>query len=198
MKNTSNRLNIAVYCASSSKVDSAYIDAAQSLGDIFAEEKVHAIFGAGHSGLMGAFADAVIAKEGTITGVIPAFMIENNWHHSQLEQLIITDTMHERKARMAQLADAAVALPGGCGTLEELLEVITWKQLNLFCKPIIIVNIKDYFAPLLAMLEKAVSEQFMHPEHRKLWEVVSSPDAVLSAIRNTLNKKETDSNFAVV
>jgi uncharacterized protein (TIGR00730 family) len=191
-------ISIAVYCASSAKVSPIYLDGAKELGEIFAKEQIHCIYGAGHVGLMGALADAVLAGKGKITGIIPKFMIDRNWHHKSLENIIVTETMHERKAQLASLAYAAVALPGGCGTLEELLEIITWKQLGLFQRPIVIVNIKGYFNPLIEMLTKAVDEQFMRPEHAKLWEVVNSPQEVLDAIKNAPISNQNDFNFAVV
>lgn len=191
-------ISVAVYCASSAKVSPIYLEAAKKLGEIFTQKNIHCIYGAGHVGLMGALADAVLAGDGKITGVIPKFMIDRDWHHKNLEHVIITKTMHERKAQLASMADAAVALPGGCGTLEELLEIITWKQLCLFQKPIVIVNINGYFNPLIEMLNKAIDEQFMRPEHGKLWEVVASPQEVLDAIKNAPTSSHNDFNFAVV
>jgi len=194
----SKKISIAVYCAASSKVNSVYLLAAKELGEIFAHENIHCIYGAGHVGLMGALADAVLAGKGEITGVIPSFMISQNWHHKSLENIMITKTMHERKAQMAELADAVVALPGGCGTLEELLEVITWKQLSLFPKPIVIVNVNNYFDPLIEMLNKAIDENFMRAEHGNLWKVVNSPNEVLDALKNAPKMLQNGLNFAVV
>ena len=120
-----------------------------------------------------------------MTGVIPRFMVEQGWHHTGLTRLVETDTMHERKQLMAQLADAVIALPGGCGTLEELLEIITWKQLGLYLNPIVILNIDGFFNPLIEMLEQAIDQQFMRPEHAALWCVASTPAEALELIQTT-------------
>ena len=117
-----------------------------------------------------------------MTGVIPHFMVEQNWWHKGLTELVEVDNMHERKQRMADLSDAVIALPGGCGTLEELLEVITWKQLGLYLNPIVILNINGYFDPLLEMFRKAVDEHFMRPQHVGLWAVASTPAEAVELI----------------
>ena len=114
---------------------------------------------------MKAVADATLEDGGTVTGVIPHFMVEQGWHHKGLTKLIETENMHERKQLMADLSDGVIALPGGCGTLEELLEIITWKQLALYLKPIVILNIDGFFNPLLEMLDRAIEENFMRTEH---------------------------------
>lgn len=189
---------VCVYCAASAKVNPVYLSAAEELGKCFSERNIHCVYGAGHVGLMGALADAMIKNQGDITGVIPRFMLEKNWNHKGLKNLIITETMHERKARMVAMADAAIALPGGCGTFEELLEVITWKQLGLFPKPIIIVNIEGYFNPLIEMLKKAIEEKFMKTEHEQIWQVVSLPEQVITAIEQDPKWEYDTLNFAVV
>ncbi len=190
--------SLCVYCASSAKVDPDYLNAATQLGELLAKHGVHCIYGAGHVGLMGAMADAVLAMKGEITGVIPRFMIDRDWHHKGLEKIITTETMHERKAKMAQLSGAAVALPGGCGTMEELLEIITWKQLGLFPKPIVIVNINGYYDDLVAMLKKAIAENFMREEHGDLWTVVSSPEEVIETIMSAPDWGDKPLDYAIV
>ena len=127
--------SVCVYCASSTQVASAYREAATELGHLLGERNLRVINGAGNSGLMCAVSDAALAAGGTVTGVIPRFMVEQDWCHKGLTDLVEVDSMHERKQRMADLSDAVIALPGGCGTLEELLEVITWKQLGLYLNP---------------------------------------------------------------
>lgn len=174
--------SVVVYCASSTKIKSCYFEAAQRLGKILAENNITCCNGAGNMGLMAALSNAVLENGGRVTGVIPRFMCEQGWHHEQLTTLEFVDTMHERKQRMMQLSDAAIALPGGCGTLEELLEVITWKQLGLYLKPIVIVNVDNFFTPLLVYLEQLIEERFMRPIHRNIWIVVESPEDVLEAI----------------
>lgn len=190
--------NICVYCASSTQIHPDYFEQAKRLGKIFAQSDINLVFGAGCVGMMGVLADSVLENGGVATGVIPQFMIDENWHHTELTELIVTQTMHERKEKMAQLADAAVALPGGCGTLEELLEVITWKQLGIFTKPIVIVNINGYFDPLLEMLKKAIEGKFMRAEHEEMWEVVATADEVLPAIANAKKWHESARGFAAI
>ncbi|MDD2285599.1 MAG: TIGR00730 family Rossman fold protein, partial [Paludibacter sp.] len=156
------------------------------------------IYGGGHRGLMGKIADTVLAKGGKVTGIIPGFMCEVEWNHTGLTELILVKTMHERKEKLAKMADAAVALPGGCGTMEELLEVITWKRLGIFTKPIIICNIDGYFDPLIEMLNRSVDENFMGEEHRSMWTVVSTPELVMKAIETSIQWDENAQNFAAL
>ena len=177
--------NVCVYSASSTKIAPVYFAAAEELGRLLALRGINLVNGAGSIGLMAATSNAVLANGGTVTGVIPRFMVEQGWHHTGLTRLVETDTMHERKQLMAQLADAVVALPGGCGTLEELLEIITWKQLGLYLNPIVILNIDGFFNPLIAMLEQAIDQQFMRPEHAALWCVASTPAEALELIQTT-------------
>ena len=177
--------NVCVYSASSTKIAPVYFVAAEELGRLLALRGINLVNGAGSIGLMAATSNAVLANGGTVTGVIPRFMVEQGWHHTGLTRLVETDTMHERKQLMAQLADAVIALPGGCGTLEELLEIITWKQLGLYLNPIVILNIDGFFNPLIEMLEQAIDQQFMRPEHAALWCVASTPAEALELIQTT-------------
>ena len=176
---------ISVYCASSSKVDAVYFETARQLGKILATNNIRCVCGAGNIGLMSALADASLENGGQVTGVIPQFMCDENWNHTGLTECIVTKTMHERKEKMAFMADAIVALPGGCSTLEELLEAITWKQLGLIAVPIVIVNVNNYYAPLLTMLENAIEQNFMRPQHSEIWKVANRAEDVLSAIANS-------------
>lgn len=176
---------VCVYCASSTKIDKEYFDAAEQLGRLLGEKDIRLVNGAGCIGLMGAVSNAALLAGGEVTGVIPRFMVEQGWHHSGLTELIEVDNMHERKQLMAKLSDAVIALPGGVGTLEELLEIITWKQLGLYVNPIIILNIRGYFDPLLEMLEKAVSENFMRDRHKEIWSVVRTPEEAIEKAFNT-------------
>lgn len=175
--------NVCVYCASSSQADELYFNEARELGRLLASGDMELIYGAGSVGLMGAIADAVLENGGKVTGVIPAFMCEQEWDHKGLTNLIVTDTMHERKEKMAFMSDAAVALPGGCGTFEELLEVITWKQLGLYLNPIVIVNVNGYYDPLIEMLNRAIDQRFMRDIHGTIWTVVSCASEVIPAIK---------------
>ena len=181
-----NQINsVCVYSASSPKIDAVYFQAADTLGRLLAEHRIRLINGAGSIGLMRSMADAVLKNGGEVTGVIPRFMVEQNWHHTGLTELIEVESMHERKQKMANLSDGIVALPGGCGTLEELLEIITWKQLGLYLNPIVILNTNGYFDPLLAMLQRAVDENFMREQHGAIWHVASTPQEAIDLIHTT-------------
>ena len=177
--------NVCVYSASSTKIAKEYFDAAEKLGRLLAEKRINLINGAGCIGLMAATSDAALAAGGTVTGVIPHFMVEQGWHHTGLTQLIKTETMHERKRLMADMSDGVIALPGGCGTLEELLEIITWKQLGLYLNPIVVLNVEGYFNPLLEMLHKAIDENFMRPEHGNIWVVAETPEEAVQLLYDT-------------
>ena len=176
--------NVCVYCASSTQIDPIYFDSASKLGHLLAERNINLINGAGKTGLMGASSDAALKAGGTVTGVIPKFMVENGWHHHQLTQLVVTETMHERKQLMAKMSDGVIALPGGCGTMEELMEIITWKQLGLFLNPIIILNIDGFYDPLLCMFQKAIDTHFMRPEHGAIWQVAQTPEEAIDMLYN--------------
>jgi len=171
---------------------------ASDLGAILATNQIECIYGAGNQGLMGALADSVLEHGGRVKGVIPKFMHDEGWGHDHLTDLFIVETMHHRKMLMASLSDAVIALPGGCGTLEELLEIITWKQLGLYGNPIVIVNTEGYYNDLIAMLNKAIDENFMRPQHSFMWEVVDSVDEVLSAIRRSEKWNDKPLDLAVI
>lgn len=177
--------NICVYCASSSKVDACYSEAARSLGNLLGEQGITLITGGGCQGLMRSVEDGALEKGGKAIGVIPQFMVEQNWHHTGLSELIITNDMHERKQTMAQMSDAIIALPGGCGTMEELCEIITWKQLGLYLKPIVILNTNGYYDHLIKQLETAIEEHFMGKIHGEIWSVATTPAEALELIKNT-------------
>lgn len=176
---------VCVYSASSTKIDEVFFADARRLGQLMANRGIGLINGAGKMGLMAAVTDAVMAKKGHSIGVIPRFMVEQGWQHEGMSQLLVVEDMHERKQTMARLSDAVIALPGGCGTLEELLEIITWKQLGLYLKPIIILNTKGYFDPLLSMLQRAVDEQFMRQQHAAIWRIASTPDEAIEMLYTT-------------
>ena len=188
--------NVCVYSASSTKIAPVYFAAAEELGRLLALQGINLINGAGSIGLMAATSDAALANGGTVTGVIPRFMIEQGWHHTGLTRLIETETMHERKELMAKMADAVIALPGGCGTMEELLEIITWKQLGLYLNPIIILNVDGYYDPLLDMLHKAVDEHFMRPQHTGIWRVATTPAQAVEMAYNTPRWNEEVRKYA--
>ena len=189
---------VCVYCASSSKVNSQYVETARKLGKILAKNDLELVYGGGSVGLMGVLADSVLENGGRVTGVIPRFMVEVEWQHNGLTELVLTETMHERKEKMAELADAVVALPGGCGTMEELLEMITWKQLGIHSQPIVIVNVNEYYTHLLAQFQQAADELFMRPQHLEMWSVVTDADEVLRAIENGKDIHEDMRRFAKI
>ena len=186
---------ICVYAASSADVAPVYLQAAQALGRQMAAEGVALVYGGGGTGLMGAVADAVLAGGGQVTGIMPHFMRELEWAHSAVADMRFVADMHERKRSFLLGTDAVVALPGGCGTLEELLEVITWRRLGLFAKPIVIVNTAGYYAPLLQMLNLAMAERFMPEAARAIWHVVDQPEQVLPALRTALTLPVADTAY---
>jgi uncharacterized protein (TIGR00730 family) len=189
---------VCVYCASSTQIKPEYFETTDRLGKIFTNASISVVYGGGSNGLMGKLADSMLESNGKIIGIIPQFMCDENWHHKELSELIVVETMHERKEIMAKMADAVVALPGGCGTLEELLEVITWKQLGIFTKPIVILNLGGYYDALIDMLHRAIDEKFMRNIHKNMWEVVSTPEEVLYAIQNSTSWDSNTRKFAAI
>ena len=176
------RKTIVVYGASSADAEQVFVDAAYRLGGLIAKSGRRLVSGAGSTGLMAAVEDGALDAGGVSIGIIPQFMVDNGWLHQGLTQTIITPTMHERKNRMAQMADAVIALPGGTGTFEELFEIITWKMLGLFVKPIVILNTDHYYDPLLQMLDRTADRHFMNPVFRKLWVVAGTPDEAMELL----------------
>ena len=177
--------SVCVYCASSTQIDEKYFRAAEELGRLIAQKGLRLITGAGNQGLMNAIEEGALATGGKVTGIIPTFMMEEGWHHTGLTELIETRTIHERKEMMAKLSDGVIALPGGCGTLEELLEIITWKQLGLYLNPIVILNIDGYYDLLLDQLQKAISENFMRAIHGDIWKVATTPEEAVELLYTT-------------
>ena len=169
------RGNLCVFCASSADIDARYLQAARELGTLLAQEGWRCVNGGGAVGLMGAVTDGTLDAGGEVTGVIPKFMVDNGWLYDRLEDVIVTADMHQRKQMMSDMADAIIAMPGGVGTMEELLEALTWRQLGLVNVPVIILNTLGYFDSLLALLEHAISEGFMKPSHSQLWQVAATP-----------------------
>lgn len=194
-----NQINsVCVYSASSTKIDEVYFNAARQLGQLLAKRRVRLINGAGSIGLMRSVADAVLENGGEVTGVIPKFMVEQGWHHTGLSKLVEVESMHERKQLMADLSDAVIALPGGCGTLEELLEIITWKQLGLYLNPIVILNTNGFFDPLLDMLTRAIDENFMRRQHGEIWHVATTPEEAVELIYTVPVWDESIRKFAAI
>jgi len=175
---------VCVFCGSKSGGRPVFAEAAQLLGRLLAERGLGLIFGGGHIGLMGVLADAVLAAGGEVAGVIPQALVDKELAHSQLTELHVVGTMHQRKALMADRADAFVALPGGFGTCEEFFEVLTWAQLGIHDKPIGLLNVAGFFDPLLAWIDGAVAEGFIRPKHRSLLLVAAEPSRLLDELRS--------------
>ncbi len=174
--------SICVYCASSRQVDDIHVQAATRLGEMIARAGHTLVYGGGARGTMGTLADAALAQNGKVIGVMPAFMCELEWNHSGLSELILVDSLHARKQRMLDLSDAIVALPGGSGTLDELLEAISMKRLGLFTGPVVIVNTAGFYDNLIAQMELIIKQRFMDERHRNIWIVVDDAEDTLSAI----------------
>jgi uncharacterized protein (TIGR00730 family) len=170
---------ICVFCGSSPGTSPAYREAARATGRTLAGRGLGLVYGGGGVGLMKAVADAALEAGGEVVGVIPRALQLRELAHPGLTTLVVVGSMHERKAKMAELADGFVALPGGMGTLEELAEILTWAQLGLHGRPCGLLDVGGYYGPLIAFLDRAVSEGFLRPEHRRLLLVASEPGALL-------------------
>ncbi len=173
---------ICVYCASSRQCDPEYHDAAFRLGCVLAENQCGVVYGGGGAGSMGALADGALSKNGHVIGIIPRFMQELEWGHSELPELRVVEDLRTRKHMMLSASQGVVALPGGSGTFEELFEAITLKRLGLYTHPIVLVDTRNYFAPLVQLLERSVAERFMDERHLQMWQVVPAPEAVPAAL----------------
>ena len=191
-------MRICVYCASSEQTDPAYRAAARQLGERLAEAGCSVVYGGGSGGSMGALADGALARGGEVIGILPRFMADLEWGHAGLTRLELVEDMRERKHRLLTGSDAVVALPGGCGTLEELFEAITLKRLGLYFNPIILLDTLGFYAPLEAFLQQVIAARFMNPEHAAMWQRVAAPEDVLPAIRATPRWREDARNYAVV
>ena len=174
--------NVIVFCASSANIDMRYLDAARELGSLLARDGWRCVNGGGAVGLMGAVTDGALDAGGAVTGVIPKFMVDNGWCYDRLEDVIITADMHQRKQMMSEMADAVIAMPGGVGTFEELLETLTWRQLGLVKVPVIILNTLGYYDALLTMLQHAIDEGFMKPSHAQLWKIAATPQDAIALL----------------
>ena len=177
-------MRICVYCASSNESDPRYRAVAFRLGELLAADGHGIVYGGGSAGSMGALADGALSRGGEVLGVLPKFMADREWGHPGLTRLELVEDMRERKHRLLTDSDAVIALPGGCGTLEELLEAITLKQLGLYENPIVLLDTLGYWQPLDALLHQAIDQHFMHPDHAKMWTRATTPEEVLPAIRN--------------
>jgi len=177
-------MRVCIFAASSSRVNEDYYSAASKLGELLAGEGIEVAFGGGGIGLMARLADAVKQHGGRVTGVIPSFMQDEGWGHKGVDEMIVTGDMSERKKKLFAMSEAIVALPGGVGTLEELAEAITLKQLSLFDGPIIILNTLGFYNSLLGFFDDMVENNFLRKEHKAIWETVSTPEEVIIALKN--------------
>jgi len=173
---------VCVYCASSRSSHPDYRAAARRLGEVLAAEGVGIVYGGGGAGSMGALADGALARGGRVIGILPRFMADLEWGHKGLTDLQLVEDLRTRKHVMLTLSQAAIALPGGSGTLEELLEAITFKRLGLYLNPIVLVNTRGFFTPLIEQLTRAVEERFMDQRHLLMWQVVATPEEVPAAL----------------
>jgi hypothetical protein len=175
---------ICVYCASSTQADPEYRDAARETGRLLAREGCEIIYGGGGLGSMGALADGALEEGGRVIGVLPEFMQELEWGHSKVSGLKIVASLHERKLEMIEKADGIIALPGGSGTFEELLEALTWKRLALYTNPIALLNTRSYYDAFQRMMEQAADERFMNQQHLQMWTLVDRPQELIPALRD--------------
>jgi uncharacterized protein (TIGR00730 family) len=173
---------LCVYCGSSAGVDARYRDAAARLGTLLAQSGVELVYGGGRVGLMGVLADAALAAGGRVTGIIPSHLHDREAAHPGVRNMIVVASMHERKQRMFELADAFAVLPGGVGTLDETIEMLTWRQLRLHGKPVIIADIAGYWAPLIGLFEHAIAQGFAAAASREFYRVVARIEDVLPTL----------------
>lgn len=176
--------SICVYCGSADRLRPEYLSAARRMGAAIAARGLELVFGGGKTGLMGAVADGALESGGQVTGVIPGYFNTPQLAHGGLTRMEVVETIHQRKARMVELADAFIALPGGYGTLEEFFEVLTWAQIGLHRKPIGLLNARGYYDPLLEMIEHVRAEGFIYAEHTALFSAAEEPEALLAALEN--------------
>jgi len=176
--------SLCVFCGSSDQMHPSYLIAAAEMGRVIARNKLQLIYGAGKTGLMGALANGCLEEGGTVIGITPEKLNNLSLIHQSLSRLEVTPDIHARKARMHQLADAFIALPGGFGTLDELFETLTWAQIGIHSKPVGLLNTNDYYDPLLAMIEKARQEKFIYEEHKKLMICSTNPNELISRLAN--------------
>ncbi len=177
-----NRL--CVYCGSSPGTGDDYVSAARELGKLLLRQEIGLVYGGASRGIMGAIADTVLEGGGNVTGIIPRALRGKEIAHERLTELRVVDSMHERKSLMAELSDAFIAMPGGFGTLEEIIEVITWGQLGFHDKPCGLLNVAGYFDHLLAFLDHSTAQGFLHPQHRSMLLVANTPTELLEQFEN--------------
>ena len=182
MSDTTPLKSLCVFCGAAGGAEPAHARLAERLGRLLAERRIRLIYGGGHVGIMGVLADAVLAHGGEVVGVIPGFLKDREVGHTAVTELIVVDDMHQRKRKMFELADAFAVLPGGLGTLEELFEVLTWKQIRLHERPLLIVNAEGYWDPLIHLIRHIIEQGFARPGSEGLMTVVSSAQEVVAVL----------------
>lgn len=191
-------MKVCVFCASSAKISKKYFDQTE----LVAQELVNAgssiVYGGGSVGLMGCLADKALSLGGEVIGILPRFMDKVEWGHKGLSKMVLVKDMRERKKQLISNVDAVIALPGGCGTLEELMEVYTLKRLGKFTKPIIVLNTDGFYNHLEMLIEKMIDENFMRPEHRQIWQLVNNPSDIIPAIKSAPLWDKSAIKFAAV
>jgi uncharacterized protein (TIGR00730 family) len=184
--------SLCVYCASGTGIDSRHAEAARELGRAMASNRIRLIYGGARIGLMGALADAVLSGGGDVVGIIPRHLDRVEVGHRGASELIVVDSMHQRKQKMFEMSDAFAVLPGGFGTLDETFEIITWRKLQLHDKPILLVDIAGFWRPLLGLIDHIIGQGFAHPGDRDLYRVVSAIPALLDALKSAPRPKLPD------
>lgn len=190
--------SVCIYCASSTKIAPLFIEHAKVLAAELSKNNIDMVFGGSRTGLMGILADEMNLLGGISIGIMPKFMKEVEWHHENLSQMIWVETMAERKEKMIENVDAVITLPGGCGTMEEFMETLSLKRLGLFTKPMIIVNSKGFYDPLIDLLEAMLRENFLGPQHKNMWEIAANAKDILPAISRSKPWDPSAQKFALV
>ena len=191
-------MRVCVFCASSAKVDSKYFDDTQKVANELVKAGATIVYGGGSMGLMGRLADTALSLNAQVIGILPRFMDKVEWGHKGLTQLILVKDMRERKKLLIKNVDAVLALPGGCGTLGELMEVFTLKRLGKFTKPIVVLNTNGFYSHLELLIEKMIDEHFLRPEHRQIWQMVDKPEDIVKAIETAPQWSASAIKFATV
>ena len=191
-------MRICVYAASSAQVNQEYLQTAHALGELLAKSGHSIVYGGGSQGLMGAVANGALAHGGEVIGILPKFMADLEWGHPGLTELQLVEDMRERKHRLLTDSDAVVALPGGCGTLEELFEAITLKRLGIYFSPIILLNTRNYYTALQTFMQQVIDEKVMNSEHVAMWSLIDAVEDVLPKIISTPKWREDARDYAIV
>jgi uncharacterized protein (TIGR00730 family) len=193
-----NLKKVCVYCASSTQCNPIYHEAAFELGKILAKNSITIVYGGGAVGSMGHLANGALSENGEVIGIIPKFMFDLEWGHSKISDLQVVENMHIRKQKMIENTDAVIALPGGCGTFEELFEALTMKRLGLYPNPIVLLNTQGFYDKFVNMMTHSIDEKFMDERHRLMWTIAKEPEEVVPSINSTPAWFENARSFAAI